>query len=64
MPSVHQTQGAFVIAVVIMLLAATPPANFGQANPAIVILALGILLLIEGLNMLSGRARSKRNSAV
>jgi predicted tellurium resistance membrane protein TerC len=73
-----------------MLLAATPLANFIHANPSIVILALGFLLmigmtliaegfgahvpkgyiyaamafsaLIEGLNMLSRRARARRQA--
>ena len=79
---------AVVAAVLAMLLAATPLANFIHANPTIVMLALGFLLLIgttliaegfgahvpkgyiyaamafsaliEGLNMLSRRARLKR----
>jgi predicted tellurium resistance membrane protein TerC len=83
---------AVVVAVVAMLLAADPLANFIHANPTIVMLALGFLLLIgttliadgfgvhvpkgyiyaamafsaliEGLNMLSRRARRKRAAAV
>ena len=35
-----------VVAVAVMLLAATPLANFIQANPTVVMLALGFLLLI------------------
>jgi len=78
---------AFVITVLMMLLAAEPLAKFIQANPTVVMLALGFLLLIgttliadgfgahlpkgyiysamafsvlvEGLNMLSRRARKK-----
>ena len=37
---------AVVVTVIIMLLAATPLANFIQANPTIVILALSFLLMI------------------
>lgn len=37
---------AVVIAVVVMLVAATPLANFINANPTIVMLALGFLLMI------------------
>lgn len=37
---------AVIVAVVVMLLAADPLANFIQANPTIVMLALGFLLLI------------------
>lgn len=37
---------AVIVAVVLMLLAADPLANFIQANPTIVMLALGFLLLI------------------
>jgi predicted tellurium resistance membrane protein TerC len=37
---------AVVIAVVVMLIAATPLANFLAANPSIVMLALGFLLMI------------------
>ncbi len=37
---------AVVVAVVVMLLAANPLANFINANPAIVMLALGFLLMI------------------
>jgi predicted tellurium resistance membrane protein TerC len=37
---------AVVIAVAVMLVAATPLANFIQANPTIVMLALGFLLMI------------------
>jgi predicted tellurium resistance membrane protein TerC len=83
---------AVVVAVAVMLLAATPLANFIHANPTIVMLALGFLLLIgtmliadgfgvhvprgyiytamafsaliEGLNMLSRRARRKRAAAL
>jgi predicted tellurium resistance membrane protein TerC len=79
---------AVVVAVLVMLLAADPLANFIHANPTIVTLALGFLLLIgttliadgfgvhvpkgyiyaamafsaliEGLNMLSRRARRRR----
>jgi predicted tellurium resistance membrane protein TerC len=79
---------AVIAAVAVMLLAADPLANFIHANPTIVMLALGFLLLIgttliadgfgvhvpkgyiyaamafsaliEGLNMLSRRARKKR----
>jgi len=82
---------AVVIAVAVMLFAADPLANFIHANPTIVLLALGFLLLIgttliadgfgihlprgyvyaamafsgfiEGLNMLSRRARQKRATA-
>jgi predicted tellurium resistance membrane protein TerC len=82
---------AVVVAVGVMLLAATPLANFIHANPTIVMLALGFLLLIgtmliadgfgvhvprgyiytamafaaliEGLNMLSRRARRRRAAA-
>ena len=78
---------AVVVAVLVMLLAADPLANFIHQNPTIVMLALGFLLLIgttliaegfgvhvpkgyiyaamafsafiEGLNMLSRRARAK-----
>lgn len=81
---------AVVVAVIVMLVAANPLANFIKANPTIVMLALGFLLLIgttliaegfgvhfpkgyiytamafsvliEGLNMLSRRARNKRNT--
>ncbi|MFC5357961.1 TerC family protein [Azospirillum himalayense] len=80
---------AVVVTVAVMLLAATPLANFINANPTVVMLALGFLLLIgttliaegfgahvpkgyiyaamafsaliEGLNLLSRRARRKRN---
>ena len=80
---------AVVIAVTVMMLAADPLAKFIHANPTIVMLALGFLLLIgttliadgfgvhvpkgyiyaamafsaliEGLNMLSKRARQKRS---
>jgi len=79
---------AVIVAVFAMLLAADPLANFIKANPTIVMLALGFLLmigmvliadgfgvhiprgyiyaamafsaLIEGLNMLSRRARQKK----
>jgi predicted tellurium resistance membrane protein TerC len=37
---------AVVVTVAVMLLAATPLANFIQANPTIVMLALGFLLMI------------------
>ena len=79
---------AVLVSVAVMLVAANPLANFIHANPTIVMLALGFLLmigttliaegfgahvpkgyiyaamafsaLIEGLNMLSRRARQKR----
>ena len=79
---------AILVTVAVMLFAATPLANFIHANPSIVMLALGFLLmigmtliaegfgahipkgyiyaamafsaLIEGLNMMSRRARSRR----
>jgi predicted tellurium resistance membrane protein TerC len=79
---------AVVVAVFVMMLAADPMANFIHANPSIVMLALGFLLmigttliadgfgvhvprgsiyaamafsgLIEGLNMLSRRARQQQ----
>ena len=82
---------AVLIAVLVMLVAATPLANFIHANPTVVMLALGFLLLIgttliaegfgahvpkgyiyaamafsaliEGLNMLSRRARQRRAEA-
>jgi len=82
---------AVVVAVTCMLLAADPLSNFIEANPTIVMLALGFLLmigtvliadgfgvhvpkgyiyaamafsaLVEGLNMLSRRARRKRRAA-
>jgi predicted tellurium resistance membrane protein TerC len=82
---------AVLITVLVMLLAATPLANFIHANPTVVMLALGFLLLIgttliaegfgahvpkgyiyaamafsaliEGLNMLSRRARHRRAEA-
>jgi predicted tellurium resistance membrane protein TerC len=82
---------AVLAAVTVMLLAATPLANFINANPTVVMLALGFLLMIgmtliaegfgahvpkgyiyaamafsaavEGLNMLSRRARKRRNAA-
>ncbi|HSA79750.1 MAG TPA: TerC family protein [Geminicoccaceae bacterium] len=82
---------AVLITVLVMLLAATPLANFIHANPTVVMLALGFLLLIgttliaegfgahvpkgyiyaamafsaliEGLNMLSRRARQRRAEA-
>lgn len=82
---------AVLVAVTVMLVAATPLANFINANPTVVMLALGFLLmigmaliaegfgahvpkgyiyaamafsaLIEGLNMLSRRARRKRRGA-
>ncbi len=81
---------AVVVAVLVMLLAADPLANFINRNPTIVMLALGFLLLIgttliaegfgvhvpkgyiyaamafsafiEGLNMMSRRARLRRGS--
>ena len=37
---------AVVVAVIVMLMAATPLANFIAANPTIVMLALGFLLMI------------------
>jgi predicted tellurium resistance membrane protein TerC len=37
---------AIVVAVIVMLAAATPLANFIAANPTIVMLALGFLLMI------------------
>jgi predicted tellurium resistance membrane protein TerC len=83
---------AVLAAVTVMLLAATPLANFINANPTVVMLALGFLLmigmaliaegfgahvpkgyiyaamafsaLIEGLNMMSRRARRRRQEAV
>ena len=83
---------AVIVAVGVMLLAATPLADFIHANPTIVMLALGFLLLIgtmliadgfgvhvprgyiyaamafaaliEGLNMLSRRARRRRAAAL
>src|SRR5262249_49918165 len=79
---------AVIVTVGIMMLAADPLANFIRANPTIIMLALGFLLMIgmalvaegfgahvpkgylytamafsaviEGLNMLSRRARRKR----
>ena len=82
---------AVVVAVTVMLLAADPLANFIHANPTVVMLALGFLLLIgttliaegfgahvpkgyiyaamafsaliEGLNMLSRRARRRQAGA-
>jgi len=79
---------AVIVAVVAMMLAADPLANFINRNPTVVMLALGFLLmigavliadgfgvhvpkgyiyaamafsaLVEGLNMLSRRAREKR----
>jgi predicted tellurium resistance membrane protein TerC len=79
---------AIIVTVLVMLLAATPLANFINRNPTIVMLALGFLLmigtaliaegfgakvpkgyiyaamgfsaLVEGLNMLERRTRSKR----
>lgn len=81
---------AVLVAVTVMLLAANPLANFINANPTIVMLALGFLLmigmtliaegmgahvpkgyvyaamafssLVEGLNMLTRRARRKREA--
>jgi predicted tellurium resistance membrane protein TerC len=83
---------AVLVAVAVMLLAATPLANFINANPTVVMLALGFLLmigmtliaegfgahvpkgylyaamafsaLIEGLNMLSRRARRRQRGDV
>ena len=80
-----------IVAVAVMLLAATPLADFIGRNPTVVMLALGFLLmigttliadgfgahvprgyiyaamafsaLIEGLNMLSRRARRRREAA-
>ena len=37
---------AIIVAVLVMLIAATPMANFINANPTIVMLALGFLLVI------------------
>jgi predicted tellurium resistance membrane protein TerC len=82
---------AVLAAVTVMLVAANPLANFISANPTVVMLALGFLLmigmaliaegfgahvpkgyiyaamtfsaLIEGLNMMSRRARRKRQDA-
>jgi len=82
---------AVLIAITVMMLAADPLSEFIRANPTIVMLALGFLLLIgttliaegfgahvpkgyiyaamafsaliEGLNMLSRRARRKREAA-
>ncbi len=82
---------AVLVTVAVMLLAADPLANFIHANPTVVMLALGFLLLIgttliaegfgahvpkgyiypamafsaliEGLNMLSRRARQRRAAA-
>jgi predicted tellurium resistance membrane protein TerC len=82
---------AVLVAVAVMLLAAEPLAKFLEANPSLVMLALGFLLmigmtliaegfgarvpkgyiyaamafsaLVEGLNMLSRRARRKREEA-
>jgi len=82
---------AVIVTVGIMMLAADPLANFIRANPTIVMLALGFLMMIgmalvaeafgahvpkgylytamafsaaiEGLNMLSRRARKKRASS-
>jgi len=79
--------GAILVTVAVMLFAATPLANFIHANPTIVMLALGFLLmigtvliaegfgahvpkgyiyaamafsaLIEGLNMLARRAKTR-----
>src|SRR5512134_1242532 len=81
---------AVIVAVAVMLLAATPLADFINRNPTVVMLALGFLLmigmtliadgfgvhvprgyvyaamafsaLIEGLNMLSRRARKRRQA--
>ena len=82
---------AVLVAVTVMLVAATPLAKFIEANPTVVMLALGFLLLIgttliaegfgahvpkgyiyaamafagliEGLNMLSRRARRRKSQA-
>src|SRR3546814_5514276 len=82
---------AVIVAVAVMLVASDPLANFINANPTVVMLALGFLLvigmtliadgfgahvpkgyvyaamafsaLIEGLNMLSRRARRKQATA-
>jgi predicted tellurium resistance membrane protein TerC len=82
---------AVIVAVLVMLLAADPLARFIHANPTIVMLALGFLLmigmtliaeglhfhiprgyvyaamgfstLVEALNMLARRARTKRQAA-
>jgi predicted tellurium resistance membrane protein TerC len=79
---------AVIVAVTVMLLAATPLADFINRNPTVVMLALGFLLMIgmtliadgfgahvprgyvyaamafsamiEGLNMLSRRAKRRR----
>src|SRR5205085_11781581 len=87
-PHVPVMMVAVVVAVGVMLVAATPLANFINANPTVVMLALGFLIMIgmtlmaegfgvhvakgyiytamafaamiEGLNMLSRRARRKR----
>ncbi len=81
---------AVIVAVIMMLLAAEPLGNFINANPTIVMLALGFLLmigmtliadgfglhiprgyiygamgfsaLVEGLNMLSRRARQRKSA--
>ena len=53
---------AVVFTVIVMLVAATPLAQFISANPTVVILALSFLFMIgmvEGLNMLSRRSRSR-----
>ena len=83
---------AVLAAVTVMLVAANPLANFINANPTVVMLALGFLLMIgmaliaegfgahvpkgyiyaamtfsagiEGLNMLSRRARKRREAAI
>jgi predicted tellurium resistance membrane protein TerC len=83
---------AVLVAVSVMLVAATPLASFIHANPTVVMLALGFLMmigmtliaegfgahvpkgyiyaamafsaLIEGLNMLSRRARRRRDAAL
>ena len=90
-PHVEIMVVAVIVAVLAMLLAANPLANFIAANPTIVMLALGFLLmigmtliaegfgvhvpkgyiyaamafsaLVEGLNMLSRRARAKAKRA-
>ena len=64
---------AVIVAVAVMLLAADPLSNFIHANPTVVMLALGFLLLIgttliaegfaalvEGLNMMARRARQRK----
>jgi predicted tellurium resistance membrane protein TerC len=83
---------AVIVAVTVMLVAATPIADFIQRNPTVVMLALSFLLvigmaliadgfgvhvpkgyiyaamafsaLVEALNLLSRRARRRRETAV